>query len=84
MRRISMVGGVLGGVLLLAACGGGGTGGAGGAGGPARGGESSPAAPKASAAVLSIEPGDGAQDVAPGAVKVSVATGKLTEVTVTD
>lgn len=84
MRRISMVGGVLGGVLLLAACGGGGTGGGAGAGGPVRGGGSSPAAPKASAAVLSIEPGDGAQDVAPGAVKVSVATGKLTEVTVTD
>ncbi|MFE1355159.1 Ig-like domain-containing protein, partial [Kitasatospora phosalacinea] len=41
------------------------------------------AAPRASAAVLSIEPGDGAKDVAPGAVKVSVATGKLTGVTVT-
>ncbi|WP_235502788.1 MULTISPECIES: Ig-like domain-containing protein [unclassified Kitasatospora] len=39
---------------------------------------------KTSAALLSIEPKDGAQDVAPGAVKVSVASGKLTEVTVTD
>ncbi|MEV4558582.1 Ig-like domain-containing protein [Kitasatospora sp. NPDC049285] len=34
--------------------------------------------------MLSIEPGDGAKDVAPGAVKVSVATGRLTAVTVTD
>ncbi|MFF4342853.1 Ig-like domain-containing protein [Kitasatospora sp. NPDC001540] len=79
---MSMVGAVLGGTLLLGACSSGGAGG--GAGGPAAGGgPSAPAAAKASAAVLSIEPGDGAKDVAPGAVKVSVATGKLTEVTVT-
>ncbi|RAJ42244.1 lipoprotein-anchoring transpeptidase ErfK/SrfK [Kitasatospora sp. SolWspMP-SS2h] len=89
MRRVSMMGAVLSGVLLLAACGAGGSGGgdagAGGdSGGAGRGGESGSARAKASAAVLSIEPGDGAKDVAPGAVKVSVATGKLTGVTVTD
>ncbi|MFD7733520.1 Ig-like domain-containing protein [Kitasatospora phosalacinea] len=79
---MTMVGAVLGGTLLLTACSSGGAGG--GAGGPAGGGaESAPAAAKASAAVLSIAPGDGAKDVAPGAVKVSVATGKLTGVTVT-
>ncbi|MEV7178998.1 Ig-like domain-containing protein [Kitasatospora sp. NPDC093679] len=82
MRRTSMAGGALGGVLLLAACSGGGAGGgtaaagAGGAGGTG-------GAAKASAAVLSIEPKDGAQNVAPGGVRVSVATGKLTEVAVT-
>ncbi|WP_234327127.1 L,D-transpeptidase [Streptomyces sp. NRRL WC-3742] len=42
------------------------------------------AAPKNSAAVLSVEPKDGAQDVAPGALAVSVANGKLTTVEVTD
>ncbi|WP_280700116.1 Ig-like domain-containing protein [Kitasatospora sp. GP82] len=42
-------------------------------------------AAKPSAAVLSIEPKDGAQGVAPsGALKVSVASGKLTNVAVTD
>ncbi|MFI6157634.1 Ig-like domain-containing protein [Kitasatospora sp. NPDC051170] len=42
------------------------------------------AAPKNSAAVLSVEPKDGAQDVAPGALAVAVANGKLTTVEVTD
>ncbi|GAA5006699.1 Ig-like domain-containing protein [Kitasatospora paranensis] len=76
-----MVGAALSGVLLLSACsGGGGTGGSAASGGSGdKGG-----AAKASAAVLSIAPKDGAQDVAPGAVKVSVATGRLTEVAVTD
>ncbi|MFB7945628.1 Ig-like domain-containing protein [Kitasatospora phosalacinea] len=79
---MTMVGAVLGGTLLLTACSSEGAGGGGGS--PAGGGAASaPAAAKASAAVLSIAPGDGAKDVAPGAVKVSVATGKLTEVTVT-
>ncbi|MBD0693327.1 hypothetical protein BG452_12830 [Streptomyces sp. CBMA123] len=41
-------------------------------------------APKASAAVLAVEPKDGAQDVAPSALKVSVTGGKLTTVEVTD
>ncbi|MER6302141.1 Ig-like domain-containing protein [Kitasatospora sp. NPDC001539] len=42
------------------------------------------ASPKASAAVLAVEPKDGAQDVAPNALKVSVSNGKLTTVEVTD
>ncbi|MEV8099315.1 Ig-like domain-containing protein [Kitasatospora sp. NPDC085879] len=83
MRRVSMVGAALSGVLLLAACSGGGDGAAGGSGGSGGSGGKGGAA-KASAAVLSIEPKDGAQNVAPGAVKVSVATGKLIEVAVTD
>ncbi|GAA2271340.1 Ig-like domain-containing protein [Kitasatospora cystarginea] len=78
-----MVGAALSGVLLLSACSGGEGGGTGGDSGGSDGGGKGGAA-KASAAVLSIEPKDGAQDVAPGAVKVSVATGKLTEVAVTD
>ncbi|WP_380286170.1 Ig-like domain-containing protein [Kitasatospora purpeofusca] len=42
-------------------------------------------APKTSAAVVTVEPKDGAQDVAPdGALKVAVANGKLTTVEVTD
>ncbi|MCC9306952.1 Ig-like domain-containing protein [Kitasatospora sp. RB6PN24] len=75
-----------GGVLVLAtACGpdssnAGGSGGS--SGGPAA---SSAASPKLSAAVLSVSPKDGTDDVAPsGAVKVSVADGKLTQVTLTD
>ncbi|MER7848610.1 Ig-like domain-containing protein [Kitasatospora sp. NPDC096077] len=44
----------------------------------------SAASPKASAAVLAVEPKDGAQDVAPSALKVSVSNGKLTTVEVTD
>ncbi|MGW2544221.1 L,D-transpeptidase [Kitasatospora sp. NPDC001574] len=59
----------------------------GGAGG--NGGTPSPAqtstAPKTSTAVLTVEPKDGAQDVAPtNALQVSVANGKLTTVEVTD
>ncbi|MFF2148998.1 Ig-like domain-containing protein [Kitasatospora sp. NPDC058190] len=42
------------------------------------------ATPKASAAVLAVEPKDGAQDVAPNALQVSVSNGKLTTVDVTD
>ncbi|MFI9361233.1 Ig-like domain-containing protein [Kitasatospora sp. NPDC053057] len=42
------------------------------------------AAQKASAAVLAVEPKDGAQDVAPNALQVSVSKGKLTTVEVTD
>jgi len=42
-----------------------------------------PAKPSVSTAVISIEPGDGAKDVKPsGALKVSVASGKLTTVKV--
>ncbi|GAA1975193.1 Ig-like domain-containing protein [Kitasatospora viridis] len=45
----------------------------------------SAASPKVSAAQLSVDPKDGATDVAPnGALKVSVADGKLTQVTVAD
>ncbi|MFD9130242.1 Ig-like domain-containing protein [Kitasatospora sp. NPDC059571] len=48
------------------------------------GGGSEAAKPKASAAKVSIEPGDGAKDVKPnGALKVTVTDGKLTEVSVT-
>jgi hypothetical protein len=77
-----------GGVLLLGtACGpddssskAGGSGGSTSTGGPA-----APASPKLSAAVLTVDPKDGSQDVAPsGGVKVSVADGKLTQVTVAD
>ncbi|WP_308222519.1 Ig-like domain-containing protein [Kitasatospora sp. A2-31] len=85
----------MGGVLLLtAACNDGGDGnksggdaaataGAGGTDTPAPG--QSSAAPKTSAAVLTVEPKDGAQDVAPtNALNVSVAGGTLTTVEVTD
>ncbi|MFF2658102.1 Ig-like domain-containing protein [Kitasatospora sp. NPDC058032] len=59
------------------------TGGDAGTGSPAPG--QSSAAPKTSAAVVTVEPKDGSQDVAPdGALKVSVANGKLTTVEVTD
>ncbi|WP_280723626.1 Ig-like domain-containing protein [Kitasatospora sp. MAA4] len=85
----------VGGTLLLAtACGGNGGGTSASADGkPAAGGgagtpsaaPASSAAPKTSAAVVDIEPKDGAQDVAPtGALKVSVSSGKLTQVAVTD
>ncbi|MFD7585620.1 Ig-like domain-containing protein [Kitasatospora sp. NPDC059811] len=87
---------VMGGVLLLtAACGDdkGGTGGGGDNAAPAAtagaGGTAAPAGasaePKTSAAVLAVEPKDGAQDVAPSnALQVSVSNGKLTTVEVTD
>ncbi|MDH6112871.1 lipoprotein-anchoring transpeptidase ErfK/SrfK [Kitasatospora sp. MAP12-15] len=82
----------VGGLLLATACSSGGgsgtTSGAGGTGGGTGGaagqpGTSSSAASK-STAVVDIEPKDGATNVAPaGALKVSVASGKLTQVTVT-
>ncbi|MEV7777411.1 Ig-like domain-containing protein [Kitasatospora sp. NPDC088351] len=54
------------------------------AGGTAAPGQTS-AEPKTSAAVLTVEPKDGAQDVAPtNALQVAVANGKLTAVEVTD
>ncbi|WP_406203199.1 Ig-like domain-containing protein [Kitasatospora sp. NBC_01560] len=91
--RRSAVALAMGGVLLLtAACnddkgGSSGSGGdaaatAGASGAPAAGQTS--AAPKPSAAVLSVEPKDGAQDVATTGLTVSVASGKLTTVEVTD
>ncbi|WP_327070869.1 L,D-transpeptidase [Kitasatospora sp. NBC_01302] len=43
-----------------------------------------PPSPKTSAAVLDVEPKDGAQGVAPDALKIAVANGKLTQVAVTD
>ncbi|WP_371479465.1 Ig-like domain-containing protein [Kitasatospora sp. NBC_00315] len=91
---------LLGGVLVLTtACGGGASGASASAGGGAQaamagGGASAPAAPvagksgqpqpKVSAAVLDITPRNGAADVAPGALQVSVAGGRLTTVHVTD
>jgi len=81
---------LMGGVLLLgAACSSGGGGGSkdgatGGASGTP-GGASSPAAPKTSAAVLTVTPKDGAEDVAPtNGLQVTVASGTLTNVEVTD
>ncbi|MCC9306953.1 Ig-like domain-containing protein [Kitasatospora sp. RB6PN24] len=56
--------------------------GAPGAGG--KGGAAAPASPTASSAVLDVEPKDGTQGAAPTALKVGVAHGKLTQVTVTD
>ncbi|MER7582357.1 Ig-like domain-containing protein [Kitasatospora sp. NPDC097691] len=78
----------MGGVLLLtAACSDGqGKGGdaASTAGAAASDGSAAPAAPKTSAAVLDVQPKDGAQGVAPNALQVSVSQGKLTAVDVTD
>ncbi|MEU9132344.1 Ig-like domain-containing protein [Kitasatospora sp. NPDC048540] len=75
---------MLSGALLVTGCGGkGGAGGATAALGAGGGASAAPAA-KTSAAVVAIEPKDGATDVAPGALKVSVAGGRLTKVTVTD
>ncbi|MFD5465546.1 Ig-like domain-containing protein [Kitasatospora sp. NPDC127059] len=82
---------VMGGVLLLTAACNDDKGGTSGdaaatapadANGTAAGGGS--ATPKASAAVLAVEPKDGAQDVAPSGLQVSVSNGKLTTVDVTD
>ncbi|MFD8754371.1 Ig-like domain-containing protein [Kitasatospora sp. NPDC059577] len=84
---------VMGGVLLLtAACnddkgGSGGSGGGNAAGTSASadaGGSGGSGTPKTSAAVISVEPKDGAQDVQPSGLQVSVANGKLTTVEVTD
>ncbi|WP_316526211.1 L,D-transpeptidase [Kitasatospora brasiliensis] len=80
---------VMGGVLLLtAACNddkssdaGGSGGGTGAASAAADGGAGST---KTSAAVVAVEPKDGAQDVAPNGLQVSVSNGKLTTVEVTD
>ncbi|MFJ1705452.1 Ig-like domain-containing protein [Kitasatospora sp. NPDC088346] len=87
-RRTALLA-ALSGMLLLAGCGGAGgtspggpasTAASGGTAGGATGG-----APKTSAAVLTVEPGNGTVDVAPqGALKVAVAGGKLTKVDVTD
>ncbi|WP_327067921.1 L,D-transpeptidase [Kitasatospora sp. NBC_01302] len=79
---------LLGGVLVLtAACGpdssGGGKPNAAPNGGGTAAAQSSPTA-KPSAAVVDVEPKDGTKDAAPnGALKVSVASGKLTDVAVT-
>ncbi|WP_329567746.1 L,D-transpeptidase [Kitasatospora sp. NBC_01266] len=82
-----------GGVLMLAsACGPDDTssktsaqGSGGGNGGAAAGSPAAAPSPKLSAAQLTVTPSDGAQNVAPsGAVKVSVANGKLTQVSVAD
>ncbi|MFJ6769443.1 Ig-like domain-containing protein [Kitasatospora sp. NPDC091257] len=85
---------VMGGVLLLtAACNDDKGSGSGGSGGSAAGGGASASAaadgggsatPKPSAAVLAVEPKDGAQDVPPNGLQVSVSNGKLTTVEVTD
>ncbi|WP_269676103.1 L,D-transpeptidase [Kitasatospora mediocidica] len=94
MKSIRVVMAV-GGLLLATACssggGTGGTGGTTGAGGSGGGGASgqpgtvaSAGQSKASTAVVDIEPKDGTTGVAPsGALKVSVASGKLTQVAVT-
>ncbi|MFI9270339.1 Ig-like domain-containing protein [Kitasatospora sp. NPDC052896] len=75
--------GALSGALLLAACSGGGGHSGGSSAGGSGGGTAAQAAAKTSAAVVDIEPKNGTQDVAPsGALKVSVASGKLTGVTV--
>lgn len=82
-----------GGALLLASACGPGTSGSGGSAasaaasdaGASAGSSAQPAPAKVSAAVLSVTPKDGAQDVAPsGGLKVAVAGGKLTQVAVTD
>ncbi|MEU4584578.1 Ig-like domain-containing protein [Kitasatospora aureofaciens] len=87
-RRRGAMALVLGGVLLLtAACNDdkGGSSGDSAASAPAdANGSAAPGAAKASAAVLAVEPKDGAQDVAPNALQVSVSKGKLTTVEVTD
>ncbi|WP_234355385.1 L,D-transpeptidase [Kitasatospora aureofaciens] len=87
-RRRGAMALVMGGVLLLtAACNDdkGGSSGDSAASAPAdANGSAAPGAAKASAAVLGVEPKDGAQDVAPNALQVSVSKGKLTTVEVTD
>ncbi|MGW3039141.1 L,D-transpeptidase [Kitasatospora sp. NPDC001159] len=91
IRRVVAAGLVGGAMALTAACGGGDGGGSAakadlGAGAAA----SKPAAattssaPKVSAATVSIEPKTGAVDVAPGALKIGAAGGKLTTVKVSD
>ncbi|MCP2307659.1 MULTISPECIES: L,D-transpeptidase [Kitasatospora] len=86
MRRGLAVG-ALGGALVLMAvtgCSAGGTKDKGGDSGAAAAKIAAPAKPTVSAAVVSIEPANGTKDVKPaGALKVSVASGKLTTVKVT-
>ncbi|RKT15835.1 lipoprotein-anchoring transpeptidase ErfK/SrfK [Streptomyces sp. 1114.5] len=92
--RRAAVAAVMGGVLLLtAACNddkGSGSDGSGSAGAAASAGASAPAdaggsgTPKTSAAVISVEPKDGAQNVQPTGLQVSVSNGKLSTVEVTD
>ncbi len=85
-----LVGGAL---LLVSACGpdsgstasGSGSGSSSAGPGDASAGGSAQPTPKTSTAVLAVLPKDGAQDVAPtGGLKVTVASGKLTQVAVTD
>ncbi|MDH6575723.1 Ig-like domain-containing protein [Kitasatospora sp. MAP5-34] len=83
----ALAAGVLGGALALTTACSGGSGSGGTGGGSGSGGAKSPSASKSavSAAVVSIAPANGATDVKPsGALKVSVASGKLSTVTVTD
>ncbi|GAA1076206.1 L,D-transpeptidase [Kitasatospora arboriphila] len=94
--RTAAVALAMGGVLLFtAACNDGGSGGSGGsaaagasggASGAAgsSGGSTTQAAPKASAAVLTVSAKDGATDVQPGGFTVTVASGKLTSVELKD
>ncbi|MFI8456751.1 Ig-like domain-containing protein [Kitasatospora sp. NPDC085464] len=77
----------MGGVLLMSAACGDGQGGGDGAHAAASGnpgGAAAAATPKTSTAVLDVEPKDGAQGVAPTALRVSVSHGRLTTVDVTD
>ncbi|MET8624940.1 Ig-like domain-containing protein [Kitasatospora sp. NPDC004669] len=91
IRRVVAVGLVGGAMALTAACGGGDGGGSAakadlGAGAAASkpGAATASSAPKVSAATVSIEPKTGAVDVAPGALKIGAAGGKLTTVKVSD
>ncbi|MER5637617.1 Ig-like domain-containing protein [Kitasatospora sp. NPDC002227] len=87
-RRAGVALAVGGALLLTAACGGsggGGTAAAGGGGGDKPAAAPSSEAPKTSAAVLTVLPKDGSADVSPkDALSVSVASGTLTAVQVTD
>ncbi|WP_317621269.1 Ig-like domain-containing protein [Streptomyces sp. CBMA123] len=93
IRRVVAVGLVGGAMALTAACGGGSGGGSGsgaakadlgaGAGASASAAPAS-SAPKVSTATVSIEPKNGAVDVAPGALKIGATGGKLTTVKVSD
>ncbi|MER7848611.1 Ig-like domain-containing protein [Kitasatospora sp. NPDC096077] len=95
IRRVVAAGLVGGAMALTAACGGGSGGGSGsgvakadlGAGAGATASATtapSTAAPKASTAAVSIEPKNGAVDVAPGALRIGATGGKLTTVKVSD
>ncbi|MFJ7245266.1 Ig-like domain-containing protein [Kitasatospora sp. NPDC098652] len=94
IRRVVAVGLVGGAMTLTAACGGGNGGGSGsgaakadlgaGAGASASAAAPSSSVPKVSTAAVSIEPKNGAVDVAPGALKIGATGGKLTTVKVSD